>query len=134
MANTLIYGTATGSEAVAVMGQAVTGGANVYYSKVFQMKNGKPASMHVEMTGTPTGVFTLWYSNKLKPNMVQDLAAHDGDWVQDTAFTPINPAAGTTKFFIPIGNVVAKHTRLKYVNSASTGNLAAWVETSDGGS
>lgn len=132
MANSLIYGVATGSEAVATMGQAVTG-TNVYYSKVFQAKNGKPLSMHVETTGTLTGTFTLWYSNKIKPNMTQDLSAHDGDWVQDTTFVPTNPG-GAVKFFVPLGNLVAKHIRLKYVNATNSGNIGAWVETADGGS
>lgn len=100
-----------------------------YYSRPFQGKNGRPLSVHVQVTGTPTGTFTLWYSNKLKPD-----TANDNDWVQDSGFAPTNPAAGTAKFFTPIGNLVAKHARLKLVTTLSSGTVLAFVETADGGS
>lgn len=123
MANLMIYG--TGDDTTNYVGTAVTG-ANTYYSDIFQMKIGQPCSIHTEWTSTPTGTFTLWYSNKMKPNV-----ASDADWVQDTSFPASNPAGSASKSFISISLMTARSIRLKYVNSASSGTILCWVEMPD---
>lgn len=105
---------------------AVTG-ANTYYSRPFAARDGQPVSFHLVWTGTPTGTFTLWYSNK--PNADE---ADDDDWVQDTTWVATNPAGSASKAFHTVGNLVAERVRLKYVNSASSGAIEAWAVVAKG--
>lgn len=83
-------------------------------------------SLDIETTGDLTGTWTLWYSNKQNVDLT---AASDADWVQDTTFSPTNPAAGVTHWFVSIGNVNARLVRLKYVNASGTGNIFARAES-----
>lgn len=85
------------------------------------------ASIEIQITGTPTGTLTLEGSNQYEP--ITNASA---------TFVPlaagaINPAlpavAGAAVSYI--GNLTAqalacKWVRLRYVNSASTGQLNAW--------
>jgi hypothetical protein len=97
-------------------------GASTYYSDPFTADSGRAVSIHVVWTSTPTGTFTLWYSNKPNPSL-----ADDTDWVQDTTWSPTNPAGSASKAFYTIGNLTALRCRLKYVNSASSGTILAWA-------
>lgn len=101
--------------------QAVSG-ATTYYSQPVSVPDGKALSLHVVFGGTPTGTVTLWYTNK--PNADR---TSDTDWVQDTTFTPTNPAGAAIKHFYTVGNLQAVSVRLKYVNSAGSGTLACWA-------
>lgn len=98
-------------------------GTDTYYSKPFQAKDAAAVSFHLQWTGTPTGTFTLWYSNKPKAD-----ATDDDDWVQDTTFSPTNPAGSASKGFYTVGNVVALFVRVKYVNASGSGTLVGWSE------
>lgn len=80
--------------------------------------------LHVETTGTLTGTFTLWMSDKKAPN-----EANDNDWVQDTAFAPSNPAGSAVKFRDDTGNAKAMHKRLKYVHGSGAGTILAYVSS-----
>lgn len=102
-------------------GVAVAGANTTYYSEPFAARDGRTVSFHLVWTGTPTGTFTLWYSNK--PDADE---ADDDDWVQDTTFAPTNPAGSASKGFYTVGNVTAERVRLKYVNSAGSGTLLGW--------
>jgi hypothetical protein len=102
-------------------GVAVSG-ANTYYSKVFGAKNSDGQSIHLEWSGTPTGTLTLWCSDKPNPD-----EASDTDWVQDTSFTPSNPAGAAGKMLDSAGNMKSNLKRVKYVNSAGAGVLFGWA-------
>lgn len=115
-----IYG-AGPPDSPAVPTLAVTG-ANTYYSESVGVPDGKAVSYQVRFGGTPTGTLSLWYSNMRSPNL-----ANDADWVQDTTFVPTNPAGTAPHNFYTVGNLTARSTRLKYVNSAGSGTLAAWA-------
>jgi hypothetical protein len=108
-------------------GVAVTG-ANTYYSAAIGAVDGQAVSFHLVWTGTPTGTFTLWYSNKPGAD-----ASDDDDWVQDTTFAPTNPAGSASKGFYTVGNLTALRARVKYVNSAGSGTLAAWAQIANNG-
>jgi hypothetical protein len=95
--------------------------AGTQYSSVMQARDGEAISVHLEWTGTPTATLTLWYSNKPNPS-----AANDNDWVQDTTFSPTNPAGSASKGFYTIGNLVALHVRIKCVLGAGAGTLGGW--------
>lgn len=75
----------------------------------------------LQTTGTLTGTFTLWYSDKDKPVLTDDT-----DWVQDTSWVPTNPAGATTKVKYSIDGLECAWARVKYVNSGGTGNLLGY--------
>lgn len=102
-------------------GVSVTG-TSTYYSTPFSADNGRPVSLHLVWTSTPTGTFTLWYSNKPNPSL-----ADDTDWVQDTTWSPTNPAGSASKAFYTIGNLTAVRCRVKYVNASSSGTIIGWA-------
>jgi len=103
-------------------GTLAVSGTSTYYSKAFSARDGQPVSVHLEWTGTPTGTFTLWYSNKEAPG-----TANDNDWVQDTTFVASNPAGSASKAFHTIGNLAAKRVRLKYVNASGSGTIVGFA-------
>lgn len=78
--------------------------------------------LHVQYTGTLTGTLTLWMSDKRNPS-----EADDSDWVQDTTFSPTNPAGAAGKFRDDGGNAKALRKRLKYVHSSGAGTLFGYV-------
>src|SRR5215207_1960685 len=98
---------------------AVTG-ANTYYSQPVGVPDGKALGLEVVFVGTMTGTLSLWLTNK--PNADR---ASDTDWIQDTTFTPTNPAGAGIKNFYTVGNLTCTSARLKYVNSAGSGTLKA---------
>lgn len=102
-------------------------GATTYYSKVFGAKNSDGQSVHLEWTGTPTGTFTMWCSDKPNPDETDD-----DDWVEDTTFTPTNPAGSASKMLDSGGNMKANLKRIKYVNAASSGTLFGWATVTRG--
>lgn len=91
---------------------------NTYYSAVFSSPYCLGFSLSMEWTGTPTGVFTLWYSNEDSPNL-----ANDTDWQQDTSFTPTNPAGAPGTMGDNVTNGQGARWRVKYVNASGTGVL-----------
>jgi hypothetical protein len=104
-------------------GAVAVSSTNTYYSDAFAARDGRAVSFHLVWTGTPTGTFTLWYSNK--PNAD---ASSDSDWVQDTTFSPTNPAGSASKGFYTVGNLCAERIRVKYVNASGSGTLIGWAQ------
>lgn len=102
-------------------GVAVTG-TNTYYSTKFTSQWSDVFGMMVQWSGTPTGTLTLWASDKEMPSETDD-----ADWVQDTTFSPTNPAGSAGKFRDNVANGVARWWRLKYVNASGSGTLLAYV-------
>lgn len=102
-------------------GVAVSG-TNTYYSDPWGAPGADGHSIQVVYSGTPTGTFTLWYSNKNNPDR-----ASDTDWVQDSSFAPTNPAGAGGKFGDNAANFKANLKRLKYVNASGTGTIEAYV-------
>lgn len=92
---------------------------NTYYSAVFSAPYCLGFSISMEWTGTPTGTFTLWFSNKDNP-----ILTTDADWNQDTTFAPTNPAGAAGSMGDGgVGNAQAGKWRVKYVNASGTGVL-----------
>lgn len=91
---------------------------NTYYSAVFSGPYINGFSFSMEWTGTPTGTFTLWYSNKADPVLTTD-----ADWNQDTTFAPTNPAGSAGSMGDNVTNGQAAKWRIKYVNASGTGVL-----------
>lgn len=100
---------------------AVSGTPTVY-SELWSGDESDGYGLTVFTTGTLTGTFTLWMTDKIAPGL-----ANDNDWVQDTGFVPTNPAGAAVKFRDDGGNAKAKWKRLKYVSASGTGNLEGYV-------
>lgn len=75
----------------------------------------------LQTTGTLTGTFTLWLSDKDHPSL-----ADDADWVQAAGPTFTNPAGSTTKVKYGIEGLEFAWARVKYVNASGTGNLLGY--------
>lgn len=97
-------------------------GTTTYYSRIWSGEDSDGQSMSVFYTGTPTGTFSLWHTNKPGPD-----ESNDNDWIQDTNFAPTNPAGAAGKFGDDAGNSKAYRKRLKYVNASGTGTIQAYV-------
>lgn len=104
------------SEGVAVSG------ANTYYSIPISASHAAFFGLQLVWSGTPTGTFTLWATDKNQPSL-----ADDTDWVQDTTFSPTNPAGSASKMRDNVGNGVARFWRIKYVNSGGSGTLKGYA-------
>lgn len=78
--------------------------------------------LHVEYTGTLTGALTQWVSDKPDPDRTSD-----DDWIEDSAFTPTDPAGSPGKFRDDVTNSNARWKRLKYEHSSGSGKLYAHV-------
>lgn len=89
---------------------------STYYSLPWMSDDGQ--NIHHYWTGTPTGTLTLWYSSKDHP-----LLTDDSDWVQDTGFTPTNPAGSAGQSMDNSSNSKSKWKRTKYVNASGSGVL-----------
>ena len=99
---------------------------NTYYSKPWGAKTSW--SLHIETTGTLTGTWTLWSSNKPQPDPTDD-----DDWIDistHAGFVETNPAGAATKWTATPDHLPGAWFRLKYVNGSGTGNLYAWVSLS----
>lgn len=92
------------------------------YSDIWAGTHRDGYGLHIAYTGTLTGTLTLWMSDKPFPSV-----ADDTDWVQDTAFSPTNPAGAAGKFRDDTGNAKSMHKRLKYVGASGAGTLFGWV-------
>ena len=124
MPNYSIYYTVdSGAEGHAKDGVAVTG-TGTYYSTKISGKHADGAGIHLAWTGTPGGTFTLWMSDKPVPS-----EADDADWVQDTSFSPANPAGSASKMRDDTANAKARWKRVKYVNATGSGSLFGWANT-----
>lgn len=95
---------------------------NTYYSKPWGASDADGHGLHMQWTGTPTGTLTMWMSDKPFPSEVDD-----ADWVQDTTWSPTNPAGSASKARDDAGNAKAYRKRLKYVNASGSGVLYGWV-------
>ena len=103
-------------------GANVTGTTTYYGNAVGGSGTGQ--SIHLRWTGTPTGTFTLWYSDKPDPVLTTDT-----DWVQDTSSTLTNPAGAAGSTFMDTTNSNAKLRRVKYVNASGSGFLSGEIKT-----
>lgn len=118
-----VFSTSSASDSAAPLtAGVVVSGTNTYYSNQWTGSDADGYGLQVEWSGTPTGVFTLWASDKPTPS-----EADDTDWVQDTAFVPVNPAGAAGKFRDEAFNAKARRKRLKYVNASGTGTIMAWA-------
>lgn len=120
-----VYNTRSNTDANApvTVGTAVSS-TSTFYSDPWSGESANGYGLTVFFTGTPTGTFTLWHTDKPNPSL-----ADDSDWVQDAGFAPTNPAGAAGKF--RSDNVTAQpyRTRLKYVNSSGSGTVTAYVTT-----
>lgn len=121
MSSYSIYNTADTTEGRSVEGVAVSS-TSTYYSTPMSGKHSDGHGLHLQWTGTPTGTFTFWVSDKPKPSLTDD-----SDWVQDsTNFTASNPAGSASK---AQHNIACRHAwaRIKYVNASGSGVLYGWA-------
>jgi hypothetical protein len=118
-----LYTTRSGSDsnAPATDGVAVSS-TNTFYSDTWTGEDADGYSLSVFYTGTPTGTFTLWFTDKPLPD-----PANDNDWIQDATFTPVNPAGAAGKFGVPAGTQRGYRKRLKYVNASGSGSIFAYA-------
>lgn len=97
-------------------------GTTTYYSGKISGKHADGIGLHLQWTGTPTGTFTFWVSDKPNPS-----EADDSDWVSDaTNYTAANPAGSADK---KQHNITCRHawSRIKYVNASGSGTLFGYV-------
>lgn len=128
MVNFSLFVTRTADNcAVASDGVAMVG-ATVNYSQkwggrmVTPGSGGGNYSHSLEWTGTPTGVFSLWNSDKENPDETTDT-----DWTEDTTYTPTNPAGSASKFQQDKVAKSALWKRIKYINTSGVGVLKGRV-------
>lgn len=106
-----------------VMVATAVSGTTTYYSFATSLKNMSSASYQLVWTGTPTGTFTVWASNALKP-----LETDDTDWVQLTLAVAITqPAGSASKDIVDMTDLPFGWVRVKYVNASSSGVVDAYV-------
>lgn len=91
---------------------------NTYYSEMWSGEDADGQGLMLFWTGTPTGTLTMWATDKDNP-----ILTSDADWVQDTTWTPTNPAGSASKFRTDSGNFKAFRKRVKYVNASGSGVL-----------
>lgn len=108
-----LAGNAPQTEGVAVSS------TSTYYSKKISGSN--TCSITLQWTGTPTGAFTLWGSNKNEPN-----EASDADWysITDSLANPAGSASSTQEDYVDKN---CKWKRVKYVNASGSGVLYGQV-------
>ena len=116
------YDGTVGNDSNAPVVPGITNPAGTNYSWPWSGRLADGYGLHVNCTGTLTGTFTLWMSDKQKPDL-----SSDTDWVQDTGFTPTNPAGGVAKFRDDGGNAKSEWKRLKYVHASGSGTITAFV-------
>ena len=109
---------------VAGNGASIGIGLNTEYSKPWAANN-RDWGLTVSTSGTLTGTWTLWATDKKHPSLTDDT-----DWVDMSAhadFVETNPAGATTKWRVNSVLIKATWLRLKYVTTSGTGNLLADV-------
>jgi len=106
-------------------GVAVSG-TNTYYSSPVSCERSDGFGISIVWTGTPTGTFTVWKSDKKDPNL-----ANDNDWEQDTDFNGGTGSLATGGAAGKYGNSTmnAKNHlwRVKYVNASGTGTIFTYA-------
>lgn len=114
-----LYVTTTADSVAETTEGVAVSSTNTYYSQPFSSPYAAGFSVRLAWTGTPTGTFTLWFSNKENPDRTSD-----SDWNQDTTFSPTNPAGSAGSMGDGgIGNAHARLWRIKYVNASGSGTL-----------
>lgn len=102
---------------------AAVSGTGTTYSDITEVSRILNPSYHLEWTGTPTGTFTVWGSNKDSPN-----PATDADWFSPPlAVAIVQPAGSASKDFIDLTGWPFRKVRLKYVNASGAGVINAHV-------
>lgn len=104
-------------------GRITPNGAGTFYGQAVG-GSGAGQSIHLRWTGTPTGTFTLWYTNKKDPDFTTDT-----DWTQDTSSTLANPAGAAGSTFMDTFNSNARLRRVKYVNTSGAGVIEGEFDT-----
>lgn len=87
--------------------------------------NNRSWGLHVITTGTLTGTWTLWASDKRHPD-----ESTDADWVDTSAhadFVETNPAGAATNWRVNSTLIKATWLRLKFVQSGGSGTIYAYV-------
>jgi hypothetical protein len=102
-------------------------GTTTYYSNKM-IPAGDVIGFRLKTTGTLTGTFTLWYSDKDHPSL-----ADDTDWDQDPNWSPTNPAGGVTSKKYAVDGVETAWARIKYVNASGTGTVYGYQSRDNGG-
>ena len=98
---------------------------NAYYSVPIHNQGGSGCSLQTANTGTLTGVFEVWATDKPDP-----ILTTDADWVQVTD-TLTNPAAGATNSRQDLACRAAL-IRVKYINASGTGSVFAYATVNRG--
>lgn len=118
-----IFNTAgTGSAADILEGISPTG-TNTYFSQPWSAPT---YGLQIVSTGTLTGTLTLWMSDKVNPDRTAVT-----DWVQDSGFSPTNPAGSAVNFRDDVTNANARWKMIRYVNASGTGTLKGFVTGQD---
>ena len=117
-----VFQTQSATDANAPSTQGVVNPSGTVYSVPWTGRHSDGYGLTVFTTGTLTGTFTLWATDKQSPS-----TADDSDWVQDTSFSPTNPAGAAVKFRDDTNTFKALHKRLKYVHSSGSGTITGWV-------
>lgn len=116
------YDGTVGSDSNAPIVRGVVNPTGTVYSAPWSGRLADGYGATIAATGTLTGAFTLWMTDKLKPSL-----ADDTDWVQDTTFAPTNPAGAAVQFRDDASNAKAAWKRLKYVHTSGSGTITADV-------
>jgi hypothetical protein len=117
-----VYRTTGGASQEGTNGVAVTN-TGTTYSDITDVSSILNPSYHLEWSGTPTGTFTVWGSNKENP-----IAANDNDWFNPPLAVAISqPAGSASKDFVDLSGWPFRKMRLKYVASAGAGVINAFV-------
>jgi hypothetical protein len=114
--------TGTGADPGVQNGVAASS-TNTYYSATWDARG--PFGLTVFTTGTLTGTWTLWGTDKINPSL-----ADDADWVDMSThaeFVETNPAGSTSKWQVSSTLIRKAKLRLKYVNASGTGTLYAYA-------
>lgn len=94
-----------------------------YYSAPVNVHQVVNPSAHLDWTGTLTGTFTVWGSNKPNPSLV-----NDADWFSPTlAVAIVQPAGSASKDFVDLSEWPFEWLRFKYVNASGSGAINAYV-------
>jgi hypothetical protein len=98
-------------------------GTTTYYSAAVNTHGINNPSAHLQWTGTPTGAFTVWGSNKPSPGL-----ADDSDWFSPPLGAAIaQPAGGASKDFVDLSGWSFEWLRIKYVNASGTGVVHSFM-------
>ena len=117
-----IFQTQSSTDANAPQVEGVVNPTGTVYSSAVTGRHADGYGLTIITTGTLTGTFTLWMTDKPNPNL-----ANDNDWVQDATFAPTNPAGSAVSFRDDASNAKSMYKRIKYVHSSGTGTIFGYV-------